>query len=479
MFGRKGPITKGAHLKEHTAGTSNELSFDVLDAARRQLDDKNFDPNAVKVKTPRKGVGMISLLFSKVHFTKESIGNGQTKAKSGSPTTANTSEAKDPKTSTLFPGKRVKTEDIPKRNSAAAEQRQSRKAARAEARALAKRQKRERYDSKHSLSRAANAAPYSNESAQVEVKRRKKIRHRRRVRLAVTVAVACVVAAGLAGNYAYQRYRLYNDQSELINHAVEEIVSADESVVQLDSLIGDPMAEIKNDTWKELEKNLPAAESHLDSARDTSNDLLPVLGEGDMQIVTGQIIDACDARQVMIDSGKSIFEAAEEANGTSDSVAQIWADVLQADSVARDGVALLSAGSLDDSMASAKEKLHEAASSFQNAWYELQQLENANANLDLSKLTEYLDKRLEALDYASATAQALLDRNKSEATSQAKLYNEADSAAVKLAAALPTDLSEPVKAAFEKDIEDLRKKYDDARYAASAADDRIRDYLGA
>ena len=98
---------------------------------------------------------------------------------------------------------------------------------------------------------------------------------------------------------------------------------------------------------------------------------------------------------------------------------------------------------------------------------------------NLSKLTEYLDKRLEALDYASATAQALLDRNKSEATSQAKLYNEADSAAVKLAAALPTDLSEPVKAAFEKDIEDLRKKYDDARYAASAADDRIRDYLGA
>ena len=90
-----------------------------------------------------------------------------------------------------------------------------------------------------------------------------------------------------------------------------------------------------------------------------------------------------------------------------------------------------------------------------------------------------MDKRLEALDYASATAQALLDRNKSEATSQAKLYNEADSAAVKLAAALPTDLSEPVKAAFEKDIEDLRKKYDDARYAASAADDRIRDYLGA
>lgn len=479
MIGRKGPITKGAHLKEHTAGTSNELSFDVLDAARRQLDDKNFDPNAVKVKTPRKGVGMISLLFSKVHFTKESIGNGQTKAKSGSPTTANTSEAKDPKTSTLFPGKRVKTEDIPKRNSAAAEQRQLRKAARAEARALAKRQKRERYDSKHSLSRAANAAPYSNESAQVEVERRKKIRHRRRVRLAVTVVVACVVAAGLAGNYAYQRYRLYNDQSELINHAVEEIVSADERVVQLDSLIGDPMAEIKNDTWKELEKNLPATESHLDSARDTSNDLLPVLGEGDMQIVAGQIIDACDARQVMIDSGKSIFEAAEEANGTSDSVAQIWADVLQADSVARDGVALLSAGSLDDSMISAKEKLHEAASSFQNARYELQQIENANANLDLSKLTEYLDKRLEALDYASATAQALLDRNKSEATSQAKLYNEADSAAVKLAAALPTDLSEPVKTAFEKDIEDLRKKYDDARYAASAADDRIRDYLGA
>lgn len=479
MFGRKGPITKGAHLKEHTAGTSNELSFDVLDAARRQLDDKNFDPNAVKVKTPRKGVGMISLLFSKVHFAKESIENGQTKAKSGSPITANTSEAKDPTTSTLLPGKRAKTKDTPKRKSAAAEQRQSRKAARAEARALAKRQKQERYDSKHSLSRAVNAAPYSNESAQVEVERRKKIRHRRRVRLAATVVVACVVAAGLAGNYAYQRYRLYNDQSELINHAVEEIVRADESVVQLDSLIGDPMTEIKNDAWKELEMNLPAAESHLESARDTSSDLLPVLGEGDMQIVAGQIIDACDARQVMIDSGKSIFEAAEGANGTSDSVAQIWADVLQADSVARDGVALLSAGSLDDSMTSAKEKLHEAASSFQDARYELQQLENANANLDLSKLTEYLDKRLEALDCASATAQALLDRNKSEATSQAKLYNEADSAAVKLAAALPTDLSEPVKAAFEKDIEDLRKKYDDARYAASAADDRIRDYLGA
>ena len=144
MFGRKGPITKGAHLKEHTAGTSNELSFDVLDAARRQLDDKNFDPNAVKVKTPRKGGGMISLLFSKVHFTKESIENGQAQAKPGSPTTANASEAKDSTTSTLLPGKKIKTKDASKRKSAAAEQRQSRKAARAEARALAKRQKQER-----------------------------------------------------------------------------------------------------------------------------------------------------------------------------------------------------------------------------------------------------------------------------------------------------------------------------------------------
>ena len=105
-------------------------------------------------------------------------------------------------------------------------------------------------------------------------------------------------------------------------------------------------------------------------------------------------------------------------------------------------------------------------------------VESKYNGLDFSAQRTYLEKRKEALGYAILAAQALIDRDKATAQIQIEKYNAADAEAVKLAEALPDSLSESVESVFEKNIEDDRQRYSNARYAATQADGIIRDYLG-
>lgn len=479
MFGRKGRSKGAAHIKANTVGTSNEISFNVLENARDNLDsDKN--PNVVKVRRAGRSVGVVSLLFSKIRFPSKN--EGRSKTSSAVAKAAATAEPsplpKKTKAARIAAPEKTDAVQASARNSARAAK-QERKTARAEAHAQAKEARRRRHAEKHSLSRdEVQSAPYSQETAQAEVERRKKIRRRRRIRLRIVVATGCIAAVCCAGYYFYHQYQLHSDQSSLLAEAMREISAADEGLVQLDELLSDPLGEVDGDDWKQLHGDYSTVKAHLSSASSIASELVPLLADGEMKTAAGQVVDACTARSTMLDVGEEIFDAAAAARQVADDSNSVWNKVLDADSAAREGVSLLSSGSIDASMGSAKEKIGEASTAFSNLITSLADLEASYNGLDFSAQRAYLNKRIEALGYASATAQALIDRDKATASALAEKYNAADAEATKMAADLPEAPAEAVNAAFEKNIETDRQRYSNARYAATQADGIIRDYLG-
>jgi hypothetical protein len=521
MFGRKKGALGIGHVKSKTLGTSNEitfsvldakrdmadsgeksstaneLSFDVLDVKRSQLDGESGRSNEKKAKKQSGSGGLVSLLFSKVAIPKTKDVNAPSEidlsegAASGTGfDSVNESDSRSviespaPVTSQddsseASRKRQAKLAAAAEKEARKAEARESRSAARAEARAKREEARKRKREERRSLDRVQSASqPYTEETAQRESERRKKIRRRRRLQLRAAVIIVVIVGVGVAGYFGFRQYELHNNQNGILETAVSKISSADGDIVKLDELIADPMSNVSGQEWKDLDDRLDESASTLDSATSDAEDLLTVLTDEKKITAADQIADACSSRKSMIDSGRKVFSQATEANDALSSLNTIWNDVLAADAVAREGVALLSSGSLDDSMQSAREKISQASGQFSDINSRLSQLEMSYENLDLSAQKSYLAKRIEALGYATATASALTDRNKEEASNQAALYNTADAEATKLAESLPDSLSEPVEKAFKRNVEENQRKYDNARYAASSADSIIRDYLG-
>ena len=455
MFGRKKPAQGAARIKANTIGTSNEISLNVLENARDDLGDSK-KPNVVKVSRVGRSVGVVSLLFSKIRFPSK-----------GSSQSFSADE-----------GKAAGSSNVKRAERRTSSSRAARKAERVQAHAQAKEARQRRHAAKHSLSREnVQDEPYSRETAQAEIERRKRIRRRRRIRLRV-VATACVAAVAFACYYGYHQYQLHAGQSSLLAEAMHEISSADDGLVQLDELLADPIDEVGGDDWSQLHAGYRSMKGHLSSAESIANELIPLLSDGDMKTAAGQVVDACSARTAMLDSGESIFAAAEDAKKTADTANDTWNDVLSADGKAREGISLLSSGSIDDSMSAAKSKIEEASADFSNLMNALAQIESQYKGLDLSAQREYLEKRIEALGYAASTAQALINRDKASASAYAERYNAADAEATKLAAALSDAPAKDVETAFDENVKDERQRYSNARYAATQADGIIRNYLG-
>ena len=98
---------------------------------------------------------------------------------------------------------------------------------------------------------------------------------------------------------------------------------------------------------------------------------------------------------------------------------------------------------------------------------------------DIAPFLTYIDKRIEACDYATASNQALLDHNTELAQEQNDAYNKADSEAVIMADTLPRDPVSTIDEAFTENIEENKKIYQTTLSQTENTDAFIRDYLGA
>ena len=458
MGKRNDKLGRAAHIKRHTVGTSNEISFSVLDAAKNELEgDVGKDAAArpsrfghvslftlplrrkKSIATPTKERG---LLLSSGEFASaenptpaSSLGTvdvGSPKSDVGGPTTVPTG--------------------APRKTAAAG-----------------------------SAAPAAGApAPVPSKlvrSPEEEIALRKARRRLHRMLAATLVVVVGLCLAGAGGWYLYQDHQRHLHQVAQLDEALDLIREADETVVALDGIVANPLDAGSLAQADSVLAKLPAALAQLEEADAAARRVSVDLRESEDKEAANQTVAATGARTALIESGRQIVEQAQRADEAARAVREAWQRVVEADALARDAAALV-ADTTAEHVTASKDKTNAAVGAFADAQAALEALDSAYADVDLVGLLDYVAKRIEAMGYALASDDAFLAKNKEEAVAQNDAYNRADAEAATLAAGLPDDVAQLVFDAYDQATGTLFETYSTARSQAGAADAFLRDYLG-
>lgn len=453
MSKRKAKLGHAAHIKRHTVGTSNELSFSVLEAAKNELDSEAAKEGAVHSSW----FGDISLftlpLGKKKSFTtptKESglpLSTGEFAsagdASSSSPGTLNFGGVNHDATSVKDTSSLglVSTTHKPKLP----------------------------------VAPVASAGP--KRSAEEEIAHRKSRRRRQRILAAVLVIVVGLSLAGVGGWYLYRGHQYHMDQVDRLDGALNLIKQANETTILLDEIVAQPFDGTSVTTIDSVLERIPEAQNQLNEADSIVRSLSVDLAESKDKEAANQAVVAVAARRALLENGEQIAIAAQKADAAAKLLRTTWQGVINADVLARDAAALI-VDTTDEHVLASKQKTEAAVAAFSAAQIALSDIASRYSTLDLEASQRYLSKRLEAMNYAIASDDALLAKNKGEAAIQNDAYNQADNEAAAIAAQLPEDAAKPAFDDFERIKAMFFDTYSTARSQAGSADAILRDYLG-
>lgn len=459
-------IARAAHIKHHTKGTSNEISFSVLDAARSALDGekgpaepKDALPGIISLFTLGRGRKPIS---TPVKEKGLHLPSGEFVSLEEGPSVASgLASLAGPQVSTKLaqggapPASETSASAVPGSPSAAPSRQ---------------------------LSSAGHASWRTPEE---DVARRKHTRIRRK-RLAQAAAACAALALLSLGIYAL--VSVMEEQRDVrgkLVGGIENVEEADVSVVSFDELVvsvinDDAMvldvSEISR-SYEELSSQLDDSYDELDSAKELIERLQSDLTDNREKEAANQAIAAINARLNMIDSGRLIVEEAIAARTAMQHAAEGWDYLLEADALARDAAALVSDTSVD-SVTASMEKTREATSLFESAAAAFDSAQAAYSSLDMDPYTRYVDLRIAAQICALASDQAYLDRDKDTAAAQNDEYNSLDAQAAELASSITTNPAETAAELFAQATSEAEASYLAERSIASSADAVLRGYLG-
>lgn len=463
-------IARAAHIKHHTRGTSNEISFSVLDAARSALDEEKGST------APKAGMPGIISLF--------------TLARRGKPIATPTKE----KGLHLSSGEFVSVEDgapssglatLPA--STAQAPAGSRALAGAPASGVAEKETPAVSGSAKPPSArsagAASRAAWQTPEEEVATRKRNRQRRKRFLRAALVAATLVMLVFGARALLAIMEQQ--QDVRDQLLGGIEDVEHADAAVVAFDELV---VSVINDDSLEldaaELEQEYAALTSDLDesyaeleAAKKIIDQLQSDLTDNQEKDAANQAIAAINARINMIDAGRTIVEETLAARSAISYAQQGWDAMLAADALARDAAALVTNTTVD-SVTASMEKSRSAASSFKQAADAFASAQNAYPTLDMSSYTEYVGLRLRAQNCAIASDQAYLDRDKETAAAKNDEYNDLDLQAVQLAPSIAKNPADTAVELLEDAISSAEASYSSERSIASGADAVLRAYLG-
>lgn len=446
-------ITRAAHIKRHTAGTSNEISFSVLDAAKQALDGEEVEP----AKRPPL-FGRISL-FTLPGRRKKPIATPK-KARGLHLSTGDfvSVDGEDVPVSfgVIGPDAASGAGGILERSSAAGAATGTRTAS-ASPSAIARKPAR---------------------SPEEEIARRKARRRLSRIVGVSVVAVVSVALLAAGGVYLYKEQQSHQENVGQLDEALGLVSQADETLHVLDEVVQNPFAEGSAEKRATLEKQIGQTSAVLDEADEKARAASVDLRASRDKEAANQTVAAIVARRSLLEAGSQLVSLSAAAQQATTLVDEAWAYLLEADELAREAAALVVETTPENVQAS-KDKTNEAIAALQAARTSLDDAKIAFDAADLSDVAAYIDKRVEALGYALASDDAFLARNKEEAAAQNDAYNAADAEAAALAQGLPDAPSSLVSDAYESAATELVNAYSTARSQAGTADAFILDYLGA
>ena len=435
MAKRIDKVAKAAHIKRNTEGTSNEISFSVLDAAKNSLDGEGSS-------SPFRTISLFTLPGKKKHISTPSKDEGL-----------------------------ALTQREVSRSSARSQNRFERRQRRLE-------QKR--------VSGAARGSHSAREprSFDAEVASRKRARKRGRLIVSFALTVALLAVAGGLTWWGFGTYQDQQTYKGVLSSAISELSGNDELLAEIDVVVDLANSDVTSlslddtlDVQKKVQDGKSTCIDELNEAEEAVGQVAISSSSDASNTPDSKVVDTITARRQMLTSGAAIIDDTVSVLQARQEATKGWQLVLAADGLAREAADIASSATSADMQAST-EKSQQAIESFSKAKTALQNAEQLFPQLDLSAYMSYIDKRLEAQGYAIESNDALINRDTQAATEHNDAYNNAEKQAGELAEKLPEDPDELVVDAFNSKTASSREMYENARSQAQSADAFIRDYLG-
>lgn len=313
-------------------------------------------------------------------------------------------------------------------------------------------------------------------SGQAEVEKRKRARRASRLRLRVLAAAAIVALVAVGVYAAAHLHEERMDYTTRIHALVDRLAEVDETMYEIDAMMQDPLDRADSDSRADVLAAMPKLTTELNRITVDAQSLVEMPLDEQATIAVGQISKSAQARIAMINAASEAFALADDAADQVNRANRMWNDVLAADQLAREGIAAANKATTPEAATQALESTRQARRAFAEALGELREMEAAY-RIGLADQESYLAKKVEALDKAVETSEALLAGDREAASKANDAYNDADFEAASLAAELPPALGELVETRFAELMEERKSRYADPRQSAVQADSVIRDYL--
>ena len=445
MFGKKrNSLNQAGHIKSDTVGTSNEISFSVLDAAKLSMDGTSDQPSDAF-----KGFGKISLFT--LPKRKKTIATPTKEQEitlpSGDAITGEGSASSD-YTLDFSPSADAASSISGAQNSIAPVQ---------------------------TLVSQPNTSRISVED---EVARRKAKRRNRKI---LTTAAVCVAVAVLVvlGVLFYQQFSEQRQSVTVqIDNALKKIEQADQAMVKMDAVLSNPIDSSSFENIEGLFTELDNASKALDEATIIVNRLLSEKYIAADDETANYAAAAIDSRKTMLESGRALLQKAYETEEAMSLVSSASDQIFVADSLARDAARLVSGELTEEKMLASYEKTRAAINELSSARQKLETANELSPSAGIGVYIEYIDLRIAAFDHGMASTQALIDEDTDLAVQENDAYTEADARAATFATQFPEDWLEPIRAAFDEESLPLIAEYESARTDAGVTDSFLRNYLG-
>ena len=491
-------ITRAAHIKRHTRGTSNEISLSVLDAAKNAADGERRDH--ARPRFPLLGVISLFTLKAKKPVstpTKEKglpLSTGEfVSTDSSAPVSSSTPQtvpgiAADSASATLT------SASVSSVKAAAGESSSSSGSSLASAGlssvADGARGAVGSASTSASTRAAASARPAASswETPVEEVARRKAVRMRGK-RLMVAAGVlgaAILIAVGV--NFVYGSYQHAQEMRSGLAGLIQSIDEPDEVVLALDeriqSIEGGTLEQIAagedseaTATEAPTARQLDEAKTQLEEIKASIEALQSSIADASDVETSNRALIAINARLNMIEAGNSILSTTTDLLQAYEKAQEGWNLLIEGDSLTRDAATLIAETSPENTLASS-EISTEAITTFSQARESLSAAYNLCPDVDLSAFLDYIDLRIDAQEQALASNQAYLERSKERASEANEAYNNLEAEAASLVRNQKSDPISLFEKYFEQAIASNVATYDTERARASEADAFLRDYLG-
>lgn len=230
--------------------------------------------------------------------------------------------------------------------------------------------------------------------------------------------------------------------------------------------------------YRQVVADIAPARAQLEESMEAIEALQPTLTDNDAKEAASQALTAARARLSMLDDGVAIIEQSLMATEAFVDARSGWREIIDADAAAREATALLDPMS-EENVRASMEKTNEALAHLNEAQELFSDAQGDYPGLDLAAFDSYVSKRIEAQQAALSADQAYLDRDKEALAQENERYNGLEAEAAQLAQELGDgDPDQLVADRFYGSIADYVSAYEAERLKAGNADTFLRDYLG-